>query len=90
MCKPLMLDKQTQCVFVKILLRQKYLFQVLFLHEIPYRYLNLIVLFLWTIRDQFLFDFLSWSQLVAYGSGSSYPNNKNPTNTNLTTSHGSS
>jgi hypothetical protein len=38
----------------KVLLRRKDLLQGLLLHQNPYKYLNFIVLFLWTTRDQFL------------------------------------
>ncbi len=43
---------------IEVLLRLKELLQVLLLQQNPYIHLNVIVLFLWTTRDQFLSQFL--------------------------------
>jgi hypothetical protein len=80
----------TSCI-AEVLLKQQHLPQILFLHQIPYRHLNLIVLILWTTRDRFLSWFLFKESTHCFIRVAAHTqNNKNPTPTNLTTSHGSS
>jgi len=80
----------TSCI-AEVLLKQQHLPQILFLHQIPYRHLNFIVLILRTTGDQFLswFLFKESTQCFIWVAAHTQ-NNKNPTPTNLTTSHGSS
>ncbi len=88
LCKPPMLGIHRLMYIVEVLVRQKYLFQVL-LHQNPYRHLNSIVLFLWTTRDQFHSRFPLQESIGCFMGVAIHTQQQNPMETNSTTSHDS-